>query len=153
MFVGDVGRGKSFASACIVNAIIEMEVCAKMINIATIINDLQSLGGDERSNYISKLCRYQLLVFDDLGAERGTEFAREQVYNVINARWESGRPFIVTTNLTLQEMQNEEQMVLKRIYDRVLDVCRPVVFLGENFRANGRKNQLEMVQELWRDMQ
>jgi DNA replication protein DnaC len=69
-----------------------------------------------------------LLVFDDLGAERGTEFAREQVYNVVNARWESGRPFIVTTNLTLQEMQNEEQMVLKRIYDRVLDVCRPVVF-------------------------
>ena len=94
-----------------------------------------------------------MLVFDDLGAERGTEFAREQVYNVVNARWESGRPFIVTTNLTLQEMQNEEQMVLKRIYDRVLDVCRPVVFLGENFRANGRKNQLEMVRELWRDMQ
>ena len=153
LFVGDVGRGKSFAAACIVNAVIELEVRAKMINIATIINDLQSLGGEERSNYIAKLCRYRLLVFDDLGAERGTEFAREQVYNVVNARWESGRPFIVTTNLTLQEMQNEEQMVLKRIYDRVLDVCRPVVFLGENFRANGRKNQLEMVQELWRDMQ
>lgn len=153
LFVGDVGRGKSFTAACIVNAVIELEVRAKMINIATIINDLQSLGGEERSNYIEKLCRYRLLVFDDLGAERGTEFAREQVYNVVNARWESGRPFIVTTNLTLQEMQNEEQMVLKRIYDRVLDVCRPVVFLGENFRANGRKNQLEMVQELWRDMQ
>ena len=153
LFVGDVGRGKSFTAACIVNAVIELEVRAKMINIATIINDLQSLGGAERSNYIAKLCRYRLLVFDDLGAERGTEFAREQVYNVVNARWESGRPFIVTTNLTLQEMQNEEQMVLKRIYDRVLDVCRPVVFLGENFRANGRKNQLEMVQELWRDMQ
>lgn len=153
LFFGDVGRGKSYTAACVVNAIIEMEVRAKMINLATIINDLQSLVGENRSSYIDKLCRYRLLVFDDLGAERGTEFAREQVYNVINARWESGRPFIVTTNLSLKEMQNEEQMVLKRIYDRVLDVCRPIDFQGENYRANGRKKQLEMVQELWRDMQ
>ena len=130
----------------------EQEVRAKMINIATVINDLQTLSQESRNSYIQKLCRYQLLVFDDLGAERGTDFAREQVYNVVNARWETGRPFIVTTNLTLKEMQNEEHMVLKRIYDRVLDVCRPVIFLGENYRANGRKNQLEMVQELWRDM-
>ena len=106
---------------------------------------------EEDGLYYCLKCRTPVEAY--LGAERGTEFAREQVYNVVNARWESGRPFIVTTNLTLQEMQNEEQMVLKRIYDRVLDVCRPVVFLGENFRANGRKNQLEMVQELWRDMQ
>lgn len=75
------------------------------------------------------------------------------MYNVVNARWETGRPFIVTTNLTLKEMQNEEHMVLKRIYDRVLDMCRPVIFLGENYRANGRKKQLEMVQNLWRNMQ
>lgn len=153
LFFGDVGRGKSYTAACVVNAIIEMEVRAKMINLATIINDLQSLVGENRSSYIDKLCRYRLLVFDDLGAERGTEFAREQVYNVINARWESGRPFIVTTNLSLKEMQNEEQMVLKRIYDRVLDVCRPIAFQGENYRANGQKKQLDMVQDLWRDMQ
>lgn len=153
LFFGDVGRGKSYTAACVVNAIIEMEVRAKMINLATVINDLQALVGENRSSYIDKLCRYRLLVFDDLGAERGTEFAREQVYNVINARWESGRPFIVTTNLSLKEMQNEEQMVLKRIYDRVLDVCRPIAFQGENYRANGRKKQLDMVQDLWRDMQ
>lgn len=153
LFFGDVGRGKSYTAACVVNAIIEMEVRAKMINLATISNDLQALVGENRSSYIDKLCRYRLLVFDDLGAERGTEFAREQVYNVINARWEAGRPFIVTTNLSLKEMQNEEQMVLKRIYDRVLDVCRPIAFQGENYRANGRKKQLDMVQNLWRDMQ
>lgn len=153
LFFGDVGRGKSYTAACVVNAIIEMEVRAKMINLATIINDLQALVGENRSSYLDKLCRYRLLVFDDLGAERGTEFAREQVYNVINARWESGRPSIVTTNLSLKEMQNEEQMVLKRIYDRVLDVCRPIAFQGENYRANGRKKQLDMVQDLWRDMQ
>lgn len=153
LFMGDVGRGKSFAAACVVNAVIEQEVRAKMINIATVINDLQTLSQESRNSYIQKLCRYQLLVFDDLGAERGTDFAREQVYNVVNARWETGRPFIVTTNLTLKEMQNEEHMVLKRIYDRVLDVCRPVIFLGENYRANGRKNQLEMVQNLWRNIQ
>jgi DNA replication protein DnaC len=93
-----------------------------MVNLAVFVNDIQTLGADGRSRYINDICRNRLIVFDDLGAERNTDYAREQVYNVINARWESGRPFIVTTNLSLNEMKMEQVLDLKRIYDRVLDM-------------------------------
>ena len=49
----------------------------------------------------SRLCRYPLLILDDFGMERGTEYGLEQVFNVIDSRYRSGKPLIVTTNLTL----------------------------------------------------
>ena len=53
------------------------------------------------NEYISRLCRYPLLILDDFGMERGTEYGLEQVFNVIDSRYRSRKPLIVTTNLTL----------------------------------------------------
>jgi DNA replication protein DnaC len=47
-----VGRGKSYTAACIVNALIEKEVRAKMVNLAALVNEIQTLGADGRSRYI-----------------------------------------------------------------------------------------------------
>jgi DNA replication protein DnaC len=56
----------------------------------------------------------------------------EQVYNVVDSRYRSQKPFIVTTNLTLEELQNPEDTAHSRIYDRLLEMCCPVFFTGEN---------------------
>ena len=45
-----------------------------------------------------------LLILDDFGMERGTEYGLEQVYSVIDSRYRSGKPLIVTTNLTLDDL-------------------------------------------------
>ena len=50
-------------------------------------------------------CSYPLLILDDFGMERGTEYGLEQVYSVIDSRYQSGKPLIATTNLTLEELQ------------------------------------------------
>ena len=68
--------------------------------------------------------------------ERGTEYGLEQVFNVIDSRYRSGRPLIVTTNLTLDDLHNPEDTAHSRIYDRLLSMCVPVRFTGDNF---GRK--------------
>ena len=52
--------------------------------------------------------RYPLLILDDFGMERGTEYGLEQVFNVIDSRYRSGKPLIVTTNLTLDDLHNPE---------------------------------------------
>ena len=57
--------------------------------------------------------------------ERGTEYGLEQVYNVIDSRYRSGKPLIVTTNLTLQELQNPPDTAHARIYDRLIEMCAP----------------------------
>ena len=99
---GGVGTGKSFLAGCIANALIEQEVPVHMTNFARILNELNS-SFSGRNEVVDKLCCYPLLVIDDFGMERGTEYALEQVYNIADSRYRSQKPLIVTTNLTLDE--------------------------------------------------
>ena len=57
---------------------------------------------------MDKLCRYPLLIIDDFGMERGTEYALEQIYSIVDSRYRSRKPLIVTTNLTLDEIQHPQ---------------------------------------------
>lgn len=96
---GNVGTGKTYFAACIANALIEQGVPVLMTNFSKILNQLSGLYADEKNEFISSMMRYQLLVIDDFGIERNTEYALEQVYNVIDERYKTNLPLIVTTNL------------------------------------------------------
>ena len=85
----------------------EREIPVCMTNFALILGDLAA-SFEGRNEYISRLCSFPLLILDDFGMERGTEYGLEQVYNVIDSRYRSGRPLIVTTNLTLEDLQHPE---------------------------------------------
>ena len=78
LFWGNVGNGKSYLAGCIANALMEKEVPVYMTNFAVILGDL-SPGFTGRNEYISRLCRYPLLIIDDFGMERGTDYGLEQV--------------------------------------------------------------------------
>ena len=66
--------------------------------------------------------------------ERGTEYALEQVYNIVDSRYRSQKPLIVTTNLPLNEIRHPQDTAHARIYDRILERCAPILFAGKNFR-------------------
>lgn len=134
LFWGLRGRGKTYAAASIANALIEQEVSAYMTNFARIFKDLQQNDRENKNYYIERLCSYPLLIIDDLKTERETSYAIEQVYDVINSRYLSGRPMIVTTNVPLGELHETENEAYARIYDRILEVCAPVRFTGEEVR-------------------
>ena len=144
---GDVGTGKTFFAACIANALVEQNVSVKMTNFSTILNDLYAES--DKNKYLDRLNDYSLLIIDDLGIERGTEYALEQVYNVIDIRYKSGRPLIVTTNLTLDELKYPTDIPHKRIYDRVLGMCVPVMFNGVNFRKEEAAAKMEAAKKLF----
>ncbi len=112
-------------AGCIANALLEKEVSVQMTNFATILNELNSHYAD-RNDYIRNMCQNRLLIIDDFGMERGTDYGLEQVYNVIDARYRSNKPLIITTNLSLAELRNETNIARKRIYDRVLAMCIPI---------------------------
>ena len=144
---GKVGAGKSYLAGCIANALMEQEVSVCMTNFAAILNDLAA-SFEGRNEYISRLCSFPLLILDDFGMERGTEYGLEQVYNVIDSRYRSGKPLIVTTNLTLEELQNPEDTAHARIYDRLIEMCSPVCITGENFRKATAKAKMERLKTL-----
>ncbi len=144
---GDVGTGKTFFAACIANALVEQNVSVKMTNFSTILNDL--FTESDKNKYLDRLNDHSLLIIDDLGIERGTEYALEQVYNVIDTRYKSGKPLIVTTNLTLDELKAPADIPHKRIYDRVLGMCVPVMFNGMNFRKEEAAAKMEAAKKLF----
>ena len=139
---GKVGTGKSYFAGCIANALMEQEVPVRMTNFSAILNDMTA-SFEGRNEYIERLCRFSLLIIDDFGMERGTEYGLEQVYNVIDSRYRSGKPLIVTTNLTLDSLQNPQDTAHARIYDRLLEMCAPILFTGENFRKQTATEKLD----------
>ncbi len=144
---GGVGTGKSYFAGCIANALMEQEVAVRMTNFALILNDLTA-SFEGRNEYIARLCRSPLLILDDFGMERGTEYGLEQVYNVIDSRYRSRRPLIVTTNLPLQDLQHPQDTAHARIYDRLLEMCAPIRFSGENFRKATAQDKLARLKNL-----
>lgn len=145
---GDVGSGKTFAAACIANALLSKRVSVVMTSFVKLLEYFQSAKDSEETDWMRRISRVQLLVLDDLGAERGTEYALEKVYNVIDSRYRAGLPMILTTNLNLAEMQNATDIRYKRIYDRVFEVCYPVIFKGNSFRKAEAKKRFAEMKEL-----
>ena len=131
---GDVGTGKSFIAGCIANALLDKGVPVIMTNFARLLNKLTDMYAGDRNAYIDSFKRYPLMIIDDLGVERNSEFAREQVFSVIDSRYRSELPMIVTTNLTLEELQHPEDLSRSRIYDRVLERCLPIRVNDQNIR-------------------
>ena len=76
-----------------------------MTNFNTIIDDIFPLA--DKTEYIDALAGYELLIIDDLGVERNSEYALGIVFSVIDRRIRSGRPLIVTTNLPLKELKKK----------------------------------------------
>ncbi|MCC8028520.1 MAG: ATP-binding protein, partial [Lachnospiraceae bacterium] len=84
----------------------------------------------------------------DLGIERSTEYALEQVYAVIDERYKTGKPLIITTNLTLSQMKNPEDVAHARIYSRVMELCTPVQVHGNDRRSEIGRGKQELVKNI-----
>lgn len=146
---GDVGTGKTFIAACIANALIEKGVSVLMTNFSKILNSLSGMFDVDRNKFIESFNRYSLLIIDDLGIERNSDFALEQVFNVIDSRYRSKKPLIITTNLTLDELKHPKDLAHARIYDRVLERCVPLKVNRQNIRQLNAANTLRSAKKLF----
>ena len=133
LLYGTVGTGKSYYAACIANRLIDKGRRVKMTNFSTLINKIQATF-EGKQEIIDDLNRYPLLIIDDLGAERQSEYMQEMVFNIIDARYRAGLPMIVTTNLTAEEIKKPQEVRYARIYDRIIERCFPVEISGVSRR-------------------
>lgn len=151
LFYGDVGSGKTYLACSIANELIERkQVKVKIMNLSQVINQIQKSAFKLDSNeIIDNLSNIPLLILDDLGIERDTSYAREQVYNIINSRYLKSRPTIFTTNLSLEIIQNPNiELEYQRIYSRILEMTIPVKVTGEDFRRKIQQEKLRKYKEL-----
>lgn len=136
LFFGNVGVGKTFYAACIANALIDKCVSVVMTNFSRIAIRMQG-PFDGRQEYMDNLAQCGLLVIDDFAMERGTEFMSEIVYDVINDRCQSGKPLVITTNVTKAELDNPSDLSKQCVFSRVLGMCVPVKVTGIDRRRTG----------------
>ena len=140
---GNTGNGKTFAAACIANELIDRGIPAMITSFPRILN-----AGYDKQEIIEQVHYYPLMVIDDLGAERSSEYAMETVYTVIDERYKSKKPLIVTTNLTLDELCRPKDMTYQRIYDRILEMCTPLVFKGGSLRRDKANQRMRHVKSV-----
>ena len=145
---GDVGTGKSFIAGCIANALVDKGVPVIMTNFARLLNKLTDMYSGDRNAYIDSFKKYPLMIVDDLGMERNSEFAREQIFSVIDSRYRSQLPMIVTTNLSLDELKGTTDLSKSRIYDRVLERCLPIRVNEQNIRELNQAAVLARAKQL-----
>ncbi len=148
LFWGDVGTGKTFIAGCIANDRLNSGVRVLMTNFSRLLNQLMDLQHGDRNGYINSLNANELLIIDDLGIERSSEFAREQVFNIVDSRYRSGLPLIVTTNLSLHEMSQPQDLMRRRIFDRVRERCVAVCVNERNIRKENIGRTMESGREL-----
>lgn len=147
LFWGDVGTGKSFAAACIANYLLERKIPVIMTSFVKLLEVIQA-SREEEPAILNRLGYAKLVIFDDLGAERGTDYALEKVYNIIDSRYRKSLPMILTTNLTIEEMKRDMDIRYSRIYDRIFEICYPMQFTGPSWRKTEASRRFDEMKKL-----
>lgn len=142
---GNTGGGKSFYAGCIANYLVERGKFVYATTEPQIINEMCNI--QNKVNYLNKLINSQLLIIDDFGAGRNTEFAIEQIFMVIDGRYKKNLPIVITTNLSPDDFENPVNIEQKRIFERVKAMCQMCQIKGEDWRKRESENKSKIIME------
>lgn len=131
---GPAGTGKTYAAAATALATVADGVGTfSWLNVSRWLGALRSAinGGPQPPTPVQIVARASLVVLDDLGAERVTEYARDCLYDLINVVWESQVRMIVTSNVQISDIKKSHG---ERIASRLAGECTPLRFAGADRR-------------------
>lgn len=155
MLIGGVGTGKTHLAAATANAILDSQrisddlaeraatdesQCEKVVpdvffsRTVSLLDRLRDdMDGKKRNQTISICKNAGLLVLDDLGTEKPSEWVRERLYDIIDHRYNDYLPVIITTNATPDELR---ERLGWRTYDRLREMCYLVTIQATSYRRN-----------------
>jgi DNA replication protein DnaC len=133
---GDTGTGKTTLAMLVSRTAIERGHTVAIYSLPKLLARIRRTydsepGGDSYLSFFERLTSVDLLHIDDLGAEKRTDWVMEQLYALINERYESQRSIMVTTNLPHEELEDQ---VGQRTISRLTQVCDEVPLYGTDRR-------------------
>ena len=138
LICGPVGTGKTHICSAIANSVLQAgkamvylkaSVLLDLIRQAKFYSDKNEQ--DESNRFMGSLYRVPLLIIDDLGTENLTDFAQEQLLLLIDERINYHLPWVISTNLSPNEMDTHYEL---RLIDRIMGTSRILRFSGESIR-------------------
>lgn len=157
LFYGGIGTGKTFTTACIVNYLMERGKTVLVMNLGLYLNKLTLQWAEAEMNILEQVEKCDLLVIDDFGGEKGldrnnTGWRAEKIYNLIDTKYRSEKPLIISTNLNFNEDEEKCEISEKfstqgqnRIRDRIIDMCFPVQVMGKSRRGMTKQKFFEFI--------
>lgn len=130
---GETGVGKTFAVNALANELIDRGYKVRSTSLRSLGKELQGFNVD-RSRVIRSLNLFDLLILDDWGTERDTEWMNELVQEIIDSRYKAKKPLILTTNYGAQELKAPADLKMKRIVSRLYDICVFIEVKGKDRR-------------------
>jgi DNA replication protein DnaC len=136
--MGDVGTGKTTLAMIVSRAAIEAGRSVAIYSLPRLLNLIRSAieTEDGMVGFLERLAAVDLLHIDDLGAENTTEWVLEQLYSIVNTRYEDERAMIVTTNLFYDDLKDQ---LGERTVSRLVAICGDgLPLFGEDDRRQHR---------------
>ena len=100
------------------------------VNVPELFQSMKTLFGQEDGlkDLFYKIKESELVIFDDIGAENSTDWAKEQLYTLINSRYANDKACLFTSNKPLNALE-------RRIADRIREMCTVVEFKAQSARG------------------
>ncbi len=135
---GDVGTGKTTLAMLVAKSALEAGRSVAIYSLPRLLNEIRRTY-DESSDgayltLLDRLAEVDLLHVDDLGAERSSPWVLEQLYAIVNARYEAERSMVITTNLDREALVEQ---ITERTVSRLEEMCEVIPVYGED-RRQGR---------------
>ncbi len=153
---GEPGNGKTFLSCCIANRLLKSYTPVICVSINSLLGRIKETyskwGGEGEDEILRGLGKADLLIIDDLGTENSTDWSRTTIYNIIDSRYRSKLPLIITTNLQIDTARTGgvlAELYGRRMEDRILEMCTPVKNSGKSVRLEEAKKKTEILKSLF----
>ena len=137
-FMGPVGTGKTTLAMLVSKAALEAGRSVAIYSLPRLLNEIRDTHRAERSHVdlLDRLTAVDLLHIDDVGAERTTDWVLEELYSIVNARYEDQRSMVITTNILDREALCEQ--ISERTVSRLTEMCDELPLLGDDRRMDLR---------------
>jgi DNA replication protein DnaC len=137
-FMGPVGTGKTTLAMLVSKAALGRGRSVAIYSLPRLLNEIRETHRFERSHVdlLDRLAAVDLLHIDDVGAERTTDWVLEELYSIINARYEDGRSVVITTNILDRAALCEQ--ISERTVSRLTEMCDEIPLLGHDHRMDLR---------------
>lgn len=140
LLMGKEGTGKTHVAVAVLKETITRGYRGLYWNVPELFLELRRLMSDQvemtEADLFDEASRADLLVLDDLGAERTSEYVMDRLYVLINGRYQNDAATIITTNRTLEELQSQ---IGPRICSRICEMCVPIEFPPGDYRRENLK--------------